>query len=362
MEYEWQKNEKGEYSVKTAKKKRNTALYIIIAVLFVILIAVALISTLFFQKVIKSDPVGVAIAKNLPAATVEVSDEDLVSVSEKVKDSLVTLPSVASDGGFFGYSMPMGGGTGIVVTEDGYIVTTIGAVSGMPEITVIIGDEELPCDVISVDNSTGIVLLKVDKQGLKPISFASSEGIMDGVNVAVVLRNPVQSLGTTMSIGTVAGVNKDVGLSTGGTVNIFQIDSSLSLNDGAVILDKEGKLIGVTTTVVSSGIDGIGIAIPSNDVLNSISSYTGGSAGSGLMIGITGTGSEHGVVVESVEEDSSAEKAGIEPGDLIMKADGEAVKAISDINRIKETHKKGDKMTFSILRDGEVREIAVVLG
>jgi len=172
----------------------------------------------------------------------------------------------------------------------------------------------------------------------------------------------VSSLGTTMSIGTVAGVNKNVALQGGGTVNLLQIDSSLTNSDGAVVFDKNGSVIGIITTSISSGNDNIQIAIPSNDILNIISSYTGEVQGNGLMIGISGVESEHGVVVETVTEKSSADKAGLKKGDLIMKIDGKTVKSVADINAIKEEHKKGDTLVFSVLRDGEIMEFSVKLG
>ncbi len=362
MEYRWEKNENGEYGVKKVKAKKNTALYIVILVLFVLLISMIIGSNVLIRKVMNPSTID-AVINDLPEATVEVRDEGFLGLSEKVSSSIVSIPEVSSGGGFFGFMSTSGGGSGLVVSSEGHIVTTIGAVDGTSEISVILpdGTEEI-CDVISFDNRTGLVVLKVNKKGLTPCTFAKSDSVIDGMTVAAVMRNSLSSLGTTMSIGTVAGVNKNVALEGGGTVNLLQIDSSLSNSDGAVIFDRNGAVVGILTTSISAGNENIQIAIPSNDILNIISSHTGETKSNGLMIGISGVESEHGVVVETVNEKSSAEKAGIKKGDLIMKIDGKAVKSVADINAIKEEHKEGDILVFSILRDGEILEISVKLG
>jgi len=362
MEYRWEKNENGEYSVKERKQKKNTALYIVILVLFVLLISMIIGSNILIRKVVSQDTLG-AVINDLPKATVEVRDEGFLGLSEKVSESLVSIPQSSSGGGFFGFMTSSGGGSGLLVSSEGHIITTIGAVDGGNEVSVILpdGTEEI-AEIISFDNRTGLVVLKVNKKGLTPCTFADSASLKSGMNVAAVMKNPVSSLGTTMSIGTVAGVNKNVALQGGGTVNLLQIDSSLTNSDGAVVFDKNGSVIGIITTSISSGNDNIQIAIPSNDILNIISSYTGEVQGNGLMIGISGVESEHGVVVETVTEKSSADKAGLKKGDLIMKIDGKTVKSVADINAIKEEHKKGDTLVFSVLRDGEIMEFSVKLG
>ena len=362
MEYKWDKNENGEYGVKEVKNKKNTALYIIILVLFALLITMTIGSTILVRKVLTNDTIG-AVINDLPNTAVEVRDEGFLGLSEKVSESLVSIPQSSSGGGFFGFMSSTGGGSGLIVSSEGYIITTIGAVNGMSEISVILpdGKKEI-CELISFDEPSGVVVLKVNKKGLTPASFASSDSVKSGMNIASVMKNPVSSLGTTMSIGTVAGVNKNVALQGGGTVNLLQIDSSLSNSDGAVVFDKNGAVVGMITTSISSGNDNVGIAIPSKDILNIISSHTGASSGNGIIIGITGDESEHGVVVETVTEKSSADKAGIKKGDLIMKIDGKTVKSIADINAVKDEHKKGDTLVFSLLRDGEIMEISVKLG
>lgn len=116
------------------------------------------------------------------------------------------------------------------------------------------------------------------------------------------------------------------------------------------------------TSFVSSGNSGISLAVPSNDIMQIIETETGAAtSGSGLVIGIRGNDTAHGVWIEAVMKDSPAERAGIKNGDLILKADGQAVKSVSELNRIRDTHSAGDKMTLSVYRDGEMLEIEIIL-
>ena len=120
----------------------------------------------------------------------------------------------------------------------------------------------------------------------------------------------------------------------------------------------------MVTHAISSDIDSISFAIPANDIKNTTQSLINDSIpakSDSLIIGITGTDSEHGVIVESVLDDTPAKKADIKAGDLILKADGKAVKSIAEINKIRDSHVSGEKIILTIYRNGETLDIEIIL-
>ena len=123
-----------------------------------------------------------------------------------------------------------------------------------------------------------------------------------------------------------------------------------------------GEVVGMLTNAVASESTEISFAIPSNNIKAVAESLiTTGEAPKGLIIGITGEDTDHGVVVESVMEDTPAQKAGLKEGDLILRVDGTAVKSIADINKIKDTHRSGDKLIITLYRDGELLDVEITL-
>ena len=144
------------------------------------------------------------------------------------------------------------------------------------------------------------------------------------------------NIGTTMSVGTICGIDNGVTTQSGQTINLIQTDSIKGESAGTALLDASGKVVGFVTGMISSNVEGIDFAIPSNDVVQSIESLIDvGTGTTGLVIGISGIDTEYGVAVETVNKDSAAEKAGMKVGDLIIMADGNVVKSVNDINKIK---------------------------
>lgn len=164
--------------------------------------------------------------------------------------------------------------------------------------------------------------------------------------------------------GTVCGIDTNVSLQNGQKVNIFQIDASTIADSvGGLVLNANGELIGIATAMISNPSAEIGIATPINDLKNFLSNIISneGWNDSGIIIGISGTDADYGVVIDKIGENTPAEKAGLKIGDLIVKADGEAVNSINEITNIKNRHKKGDTMVFTVYRDGEMTDINVLL-
>ena len=281
-------------------------------------------------------------------------------------------------------------GSGIIISEDGYILTnnhviSTGSddisnsnsyyqISEASKITVtLFGDTtEYEAKVIGKDEETDLAVIKIDKTGLTKAEFADSDSIKVG-EFAMAVGNPV-GMDSTVTCGIVSAVNREVTDSDGKKYTLIQTDAAInSGNSGGALVNSEGKVIGINTLKLSgTGIEGIGFAIPINSTTDVTSQLIEYSKVKRPYIGITGMDlSEElasannlvvGVYVKSVEDFSSAEKAGIKPGDVIIEADGTKVTTMDDLNKVKNSHKIGDEMKIKVNRDGQERELTVTLG
>ena len=188
--------------------------------------------------------------------------------------------------------------------------------------------------------------------------------------------NPL-SLGTTITCGVVSALNRKVADSENGTTyTCIQTDAAInSGNSGGALVNSQGQVIGINTLKVSStGVEGIGFAIPINsttDIINQLITY---KTVKRPYIGISGRDLDEnlakrynlalgtGIYVASVDEFSAAEKAGLKIGDIIIEVDGKKVATMDELNEIKNSHSIGDTITLKINRDGEEKDISLTLG
>ena len=281
-------------------------------------------------------------------------------------------------------------GSGIIISEDGYILTnnhviSTGSddisnsnsyyqISEASKITVtLFGDTtEYEASIVGKDEETDLAVIKIDKTGLTKAEFADSDSIKVG-EFAMAVGNPV-GMDSTVTCGIVSAVNREVTDSDGKTYTLIQTDAAInSGNSGGALVNSEGKVIGINTLKLSgTGIEGIGFAIPINSTTDVTSQLIEYSKVKRPYIGITGMDLTEelakannlvvGVYVKSVEDFSSAEKAGIKPGDVIIEEDGTKISTMDDLNKIKNSHKIGDEMKIKVNRDGQERELTVTLG
>lgn len=368
-EYSWQQNELGEYSYVQVRHKKKMPAWAIALIVAVASSAVCL--ALYTEYVLPNMRPSTVISYSGPAAgsdtspdTVPSAETSFAGLGERLDSAIVAIPPRSVGGGFFSQMMSYGGGSGVVVSADGYILTNNSVAEGQTAVTVRLSDgKEYEAQVVGNDSRTDCAVLKINKTDLTPVEFADSSAIQSGTRVAALGRILNEQLGTTLTLGNICGVSRSVTLQNGQSVNLFQTDAAASGSSGSVLIDGNGKVVGMVTTMISSGADGISLAIPSNDIMQVLESIINlGVAPSGLTIGIRGQDTEHGVAVEAVNEGSAAAKAGMKVGDLIMKADGTAVKSVSEINKLRDAHVAGDIMTFTVYREGETIELEVKLG
>ena len=283
------------------------------------------------------------------------------AISEKVRPAIVSVSGKADYRSFFGISSQTFSGTGIVISENGYIVTCYSLAGSGGDINVKVGDKSYTAKLVGQDAGKDIAILKIEAEGLPFVALEDSASVHTGDNVIAIADVLGGNIGVSVTKGIVCGVNNGVALSNGSSINLIQTDAMTGVSGGC-LLNEKGNVIGMLTAAISSDSDKIGLAIPSTDILSVAESIINtGLAPSGLILGIRGSDGEHGITVDTVNDDSPAKKAGIKEGDLILKADGTTVKSVSEMNKIRDTHKKGDTMIITIYRNGEVIDISVTL-
>ena len=276
-------------------------------------------------------------------------------------------------------------GSGIIISDDGYILTNNHVVSSSEaeayyqvseatKITVTLFDDdtEYPATIVGTDEETDLAVIKIDATGLTQAEFADSDSIKVG-EFAMAVGSPL-GLQSTITCGVVSAVNRDVTDSDGKTYTLIQTDAAInSGNSGGALVNSEGKVIGVNTLkLTGDDVEGMGFAIPINSTTDITSQLIQYSKVRRPYIGVTGMDLDaetarknnlvEGIYVRDVETFSAAEKGGIKIGDVIVKADGKDVKTMDELNEIKNTHSIGDEMTITVNRDGQEKDLTITLG
>ena len=265
-------------------------------------------------------------------------------------------------------------GSGVIVSESGYIVTNNHVIDGADTIKVTVPDrkEEFDAKVVGSDPKSDLAVIKIEAKGLNAITFYDSDQVRIG-DVVFALGNPF-GVGETITQGIVSAT----GRSSVGIVeyeDFIQTDASINPgNSGGALVNSAGQLIGINSAIVSrsGGNVGIGFAIPSNMVENIARALIsdGEFTRAYLGVGISDVsdslsdfyGKKAGALVTSVEEGTPAAKAGLKRGDLIVAVDGKAVESAGELRNMVGTMRPGTEVTVRYLREKRVHEKRVVLG
>ncbi len=276
-------------------------------------------------------------------------------------------------------------GSGIIISDDGYILTNNHVVSSSEaeayyqvseatKITVKLFDDdtEYEAKIVGTDEETDLAVIKIEKTGLTKAEFADSDSIKVG-EFAMAVGSPL-GLQSSITCGVVSAVNREVTDSDGKTYTLIQTDAAINAgNSGGALVNSEGKVIGVNTLkLTGEDVEGMGFAIPINSTTDITSQLIQYSKVRRPYIGITGMDLDaetarannlvEGIYVRDVETFSAGEKAGIKIGDVIIEADGKSVKTMDELNEIKNSHNIGDEMKIKINRDGEEKDLTITLG
>lgn len=260
-------------------------------------------------------------------------------------------------------------GSGFILTDDGYVVTNYHVIEGATSVKVLMGDEEYKAEVVGYDSVNDVAVLKIDAKGLPAVTLGSSDNLSIG-DMVVAIGNPLGSLTATLTVGYVSGKDRQVSTDSQTVINMIQTDAAInSGNSGGPLFNMYGEVVGITsakysgTTSSGASIEGISFAIPIDDVMNIIGDLRdfGYVTGAYLGVRVLDTdasaaalyGLPTGAYVESVEENGSAEKAGVQAKDIIIGLGEYEVSNRSELTRTLRRFKAGDTTTITVIRSGE---------
>lgn len=308
----------------------------------------------------------------------ETVESPVVAIAEKLSPSVVGVRVSYLSQSLFGLTEAEGEGSGIVYSEDGYIITNYHVIeeavtSSNAEIYVLMSDgEEYEATIVGSDSVTDLAVIKIDATGLTAAEFGDSDSIKVG-ELAVAIGNPLgQEFAGTVTGGYISGLNRTVTVDN--TVyNLIQTDAAInSGNSGGPLVDASGRVIGINTVKVSAtGVEGIGFAIPINEVLPIVEELIANKKITRPFIGIGGiTLTEslanrnrlvEGIYVQEITKGSPADLAGVKQGDVVVEANDTKVTSIAELNNIKNKLKVGDTIKLKIYRNKEYITLNITL-
>ncbi len=344
---------------------------------------------------------------------------NLLNINSKNSDDLTdaeiikrATPSVVLINSTFTEAGQKGSATGIVLSEDGYIITNCHVIQTTYEdlvssnantnpfsspfsffgggyevesktvkadkvMVTMSDDSEHEAEIIGYDENTDLAIIKIDVEGLIPAVIGNSDDLVLGEK-AITLGYPL-GLGLSASGGMISGLDKELTteLSNGGTAPITLIQTDAAINNGnsgGPLLNSKGEVVGITSSKIGgANVDSVGFAIPITDAMPILDDLMNKGYVSTPKIGITGTDISSvvqryynlpvssGVMVVSVEAGSCADDAGIAEGDVIVAVDGKDIDGMDSLVAAKNKHKPGETMTVTLARNDGNIDVDIIL-
>ena len=281
------------------------------------------------------------------------------------------IPSIVSIRGYTSDGMSLG--TGVVLSEDGYIITNAHVIEGSYEVEILLYDDSTyNALLVGMDTESDLAVLKIDARDLTPAQFGDSDQLQVG-DTALAIGNPLgEELRGTMTDGIISAINRDVNVD-GRSMVLLQTTAALnSGNSGGALINDHGQVIGITTLKMSSyydTIEGLGFAIPTTTVKGIVDAliaqgYVSGRPTIGITVNTYPVETEDGATglqVIEVDPMSNAWDAGVQADDIILAANGRTISAMEDLEEVRDQVGVGGTLTLEILREGETLTISFEL-
>jgi serine protease Do len=266
-----------------------------------------------------------------------------------------------------------GTGSGVIIRDDGYILTNNHVVGKATDIRVTMNDKKVfKGHVVGRDSFTDLALVKIDATALPVAKFGSSKELRPG-DWAIAIGSPL-GLDHTVTLGIISALGRSLG-ELNNNVALIQTDAAINPgNSGGPLLNIRGEVIGINTAI-RSGAQNIGFAIPVDVASEVVKGLLSGGKISRPYLGLymqdiepqiaksLGLGEKNaGVIVAKVSEGSPAAVAGLQQGDIIQKIDGEDVRTAKEIQAVVRKHRPGDTLHMAILRGGALKAVPVRIG
>ena len=307
--------------------------------------------------------------------------------ASKVMPSIVRIEVDFTVNSIFGQKgTATSSGSGIILTEDGYIITNNHVVSGTASsnsfyklsdankisVTLYNDTNTYEAKIIGADERLDIAVIKIEKTGLVAAELGNSDELKLG-EFAMVAGNPI-GLDFSVATGSISSLNRVIKDSDGISHTLIQTDAAInSGNSGGALVNSKGQVVGISfMKIASTDIEGICFAIPITPNLNAINQIIETGKVQKPYLGIDGTSVDantaklynmvEGVYIQNIYENSGAAKSGLQIRDIIIEIDGNKILTMDDLDNYKYTKKIGDTIKVKVNRNGEVLEFDVVLG
>lgn len=283
-----------------------------------------------------------------------------------------------SNNPFFGSTSSNSSGSGVIVNEDGYIVTNNHVVENASNITVTLkSGSKYEAKIIGTDPSTDLAVIKIEEKGLQPAVLGDSSNVVVG-ELAIAIGNPLGQLGGTVTEGIISALDREINVGNE-TMTVLQTSAAVNPgNSGGGLFNSQGQLIGIVNAKSSgnssgTSIEGLGFAIPVNTVKEVVTQLIENGKVSGRpFIGLNvhdiqennlyGTIFKKGVYVVSTVPNSPASKAGFLSGDRIVKFGDKQIDSYNDIKSVINSKKVGDVVKVEIIREGKTMTLDLTIG
>ncbi len=300
-------------------------------------------------------------------------------IAAKVRPSVVEVTTehiVTSDYYFFGGQyVQSGAGSGVIISEDGYIITNNHVVSGASNVKVLLTDgSEYEAVVVGADSRSDIAVIKIEATGLSPAVIGDSDTLQVG-EYAMAVGNPLGNFGGSVTDGIISGLNRSINVDSN-TMQVLQTNAAISPgNSGGGLFNASGELIGIVNAKsADTDAEGLGFAIPVNTAISVAkdlieNGYVSGRPQMGVMVvSIENAQTAYkygvnqlGVYVQSVNKGGAADVAGLQPGDRFISIDNTVINTSSDVTGVLDQHAVGDTINIQIARGSQIISITLTL-
>lgn len=336
---------------------------------------------LVIQASDRSEQISNALASSTSTGGDDLSTAQVAALVTPSVVPITTEEVIYSNWSWFGQrQVESGAGSGVIISDDGYILTCAHVVDGASNVTVTIDDVDYTATVIGSDTASDVAVLKIEAEGLTPAVVGDSNALAVGEEV-VAVGNPLGNLSGTVTNGIVSALDRDVAIENndGSILNLSLIQTNASIspgNSGGGLFNMAGELVGIVNAKSeASGAEGLGFAIPINtaiDIAQDLleNGYVSGRPYLGITyVAVTDEStaqqlgvSAYGIYIVDVAAGSSAANAGLEPGDRIISIDGAEIASRDDVTSIVDQHTAGDTISITVARNGQMLTVSATLG
>ena len=305
------------------------------------------------------------------------TESEALSATEaynKVAPAAVVVSTKSVTQGYFMHTQEVEGiGSGFIINEEGYILTNYHVVKGAQEISVTLSnDVTTTAQVVNYDENQDVAMIKITDESVEipaTVELGDSDALQPGEEVIAIGTPLSTELSSTVTKGIISATSRSVAVESGVTMNLIQTDAAINAgNSGGPLVNTKGEVVGINSSKISGeAVEGIGFSIPINDIKDKIESLSKPILNLGISVRTIDEAlskqlnMEQGLYVVEVTEFSSAEKAGLKAGDIIVKADGNRITTFDEFKAVKNGKEEGDEISLEVIRNGESKTINVKL-